>query len=117
MPSPRRRNGTSTRPARSRRTCRGWPNRVRGACCTWPGWRRCRWIPAWLIESRCVMHEMSLAEGVLQIIEDAAQAQQFGRVTTVWLEIGQLAGVEVEAMRFCFDAVTRDTIADGAKLE
>jgi hydrogenase nickel incorporation protein HypA/HybF len=63
------------------------------------------------------MHEMSLAEGVLQLIEDAARAQEFSRVTTVWLEIGQLSGVEVEAMKFCFDAVIRDSIADGARLE
>jgi hydrogenase nickel incorporation protein HypA/HybF len=63
------------------------------------------------------MHEMSLAEGVLQIIEDAAKEQNFSRVKTVWLEIGLLAGVEVEAMRFCFDAVARDTIAQDAVLE
>lgn len=63
------------------------------------------------------MHEMSLAEGVVQIIEDAARAQNFSRVKTVWLEIGQLAGVEAEAMRFCFDVVTRDGIAHEAKLE
>jgi hydrogenase nickel incorporation protein HypA/HybF len=63
------------------------------------------------------MHEMSLAEGVLQLIEDAARQQGFSRVTAVWLEIGQLSGVEVEAMRFCFDAVTRDSVADGARLE
>jgi len=63
------------------------------------------------------MHEMSLAEGVLQIIEDSAKTQNFSHVKTVWLEIGQLAGVEVEAMKFCFDAVTRDSIAQDAKLE
>ncbi|MDP1734834.1 MAG: hydrogenase maturation nickel metallochaperone HypA [Sulfuritalea sp.] len=63
------------------------------------------------------MHEMSLAEGVLQLIEDAARDQEFVKVTTVWLEIGQLSGVEVEAMKFCFDAVTRDSVADGARLE
>ncbi|MBI5890177.1 MAG: hydrogenase maturation nickel metallochaperone HypA [Nitrosomonadales bacterium] len=63
------------------------------------------------------MHEMSLAEGVLQIIEDSAKTQNFSRVKTVWLEIGQLAGVEVEAMKFCFDAVVRDSIAEDAKLE
>ena len=38
------------------------------------------------------MHEMSLAEGVLQIIEDSAKSQNFSRVKTVWLEIGKLAG-------------------------
>lgn len=63
------------------------------------------------------MHEMSLAEGILQLIEDASRQQSFARVSTVWLEIGQLAGVEVEAMRFCFDAVTRGSLADGAQLE
>lgn len=63
------------------------------------------------------MHEMSLAESVLQIIEEAASAQQFKRVRTVWLEIGQLSCVEKEAMRFCFDAVMRDSIAAQARLE
>lgn len=63
------------------------------------------------------MHEMSLAESVLQLIEDAARQQQFSTVSTVWLEIGQLSGVEVEAMQFCFDAVTRDSIAQGASLK
>lgn len=63
------------------------------------------------------MHEMSLAEGVLQLIEDAARRDQFNKVSTVWLEIGQLSGVEPEALAFCFDAVTRDTVADGARLE
>lgn len=62
------------------------------------------------------MHEMSLAEGVLQLIEDQAARQGFTRVVSVRLEIGQLAGVEVEAMRFCFDAVTRDSVAQGAAL-
>lgn len=63
------------------------------------------------------MHEMSLAEGVLQLIEDAARQQEFAKVTAVWLEIGALSGVEVEAMKFCFDAVMRNSIADGARLE
>ena len=63
------------------------------------------------------MHEMSLAESVLEIIENSAARHGSSKVHAVWLEIGQLAGVEVEAMRFCFDAVTRGSIADGARLE
>ncbi|MCP3881127.1 MAG: hydrogenase maturation nickel metallochaperone HypA [Sulfitobacter sp.] len=63
------------------------------------------------------MHEMSLCEGVLQILEDNAKQQGFERVKTVWLEIGDLSGVEPEAMRFCFDAVMRGTLADQAGLE
>ena len=63
------------------------------------------------------MHEMSLAEGVLQLIEDAARKDPFNKVSTVWLEIGQLSGVEPDAMVFCFDAVTRGSVAEGARLE
>jgi hydrogenase nickel incorporation protein HypA/HybF len=63
------------------------------------------------------MHEMSIAESVLQIIEDTARAKGYARVKAVWLEIGQLAGVEKESLRFCFDVVTRDSIAQDARLE
>jgi hydrogenase nickel incorporation protein HypA/HybF len=63
------------------------------------------------------MHEMALAEGVLQLVEDAARRDGFGKVKTVWLEIGALASVEPEAFEFCFDVVTRGSIAQGAKLE
>ena len=63
------------------------------------------------------MHEMSIAENVLQIIEDAARSEGYAKVNAVWLEIGTLAGVEKESLRFCFDAVTRDSVARDARLE
>jgi hydrogenase nickel incorporation protein HypA/HybF len=63
------------------------------------------------------MHEMSLCEGVLQVLQDNATSQGFVRVKTVWLEIGALSQVEPEAMRFCFDAVMRNTLANAARLE
>ncbi|MBK6603066.1 MAG: hydrogenase maturation nickel metallochaperone HypA [Betaproteobacteria bacterium] len=63
------------------------------------------------------MHEMSLAEGMLQIVEDTAKGNAASRVTAIWLEIGTLAQVERDALRFCFDAVTRGGIAEGARLE
>jgi hydrogenase nickel incorporation protein HypA/HybF len=63
------------------------------------------------------MHEMSLCEGILGVLEQHAVAQNFRRVKTVFLEIGALAGVEVDAMRFSFEVVTRDTLADQARLE
>lgn len=62
------------------------------------------------------MHEMSLCEGILQVMEDESRNQGFSQVKNLWLEIGRLSGVEVEALRFSFDAVTRNTIADGAGL-
>jgi hydrogenase nickel incorporation protein HypA/HybF len=63
------------------------------------------------------MHEMSLAEGILQLVEDTARANAAAQVRAVLLEIGALSHVEEQALRFCFDAVTRGTLADGARLE
>ena len=63
------------------------------------------------------MHEVALAEGVLRIVQDAARANAAVRVRTVWLELGALAHVEPDALAFCFDAVTRGSVAEGAKLE
>jgi hydrogenase nickel incorporation protein HypA/HybF len=63
------------------------------------------------------MHEMALAEGVLQIVEDTMRGQSDGRITAVWLEIGELSTVEPSAMQFCFEAVVKGSVADGARLE
>lgn len=62
------------------------------------------------------MHEMSLCEGVLQVLQTEAGKQGFNKVKTVWLEIGELSTVEADAMLFSFDVVTRNSLADGAKL-
>lgn len=63
------------------------------------------------------MHELALAEGMLGIVEDTARRNGARRVTRVCLEIGALAHVAPEALRFCFDAVTRGSLAEGASLE
>lgn len=63
------------------------------------------------------MHEMALAESMLQIVEDAAAKNGATRVTAVRLELGALSHVEREALRFCFDAVTKGGLANGAVLE
>ena len=63
------------------------------------------------------MHEMALAASVLEIVEGTAQRNGGARVSAVWLEIGALSQVEPEALRFCFDVVTRGSLADRARLE
>ncbi|MEO5338080.1 MAG: hydrogenase maturation nickel metallochaperone HypA [Magnetospirillum sp. WYHS-4] len=63
------------------------------------------------------MHEMSLCESVIRILEDEAKRQGFSKVRVVRLEIGRLGHVEPEAMSFCFEAVKRDTLAADARLE
>jgi hydrogenase nickel incorporation protein HypA/HybF len=62
------------------------------------------------------MHETSLMVSMLEIIEEQARLEGFQRVTRVSLEIGKLAGVDPEAMRFAFDVGTVDSVVEGAEL-
>ncbi len=63
------------------------------------------------------MHEMAICESVLQVLEEQASIQGYRLVKTVWLEIGSLAGIELEALRFSFEVVARGTLGEGAQLE
>lgn len=63
------------------------------------------------------MHEMSLAESVREIVEETARANGARRVAAVRLEIGKLAQVEIEAMRFAFEVVRRGSLAEDARLD
>jgi hydrogenase nickel incorporation protein HypA/HybF len=63
------------------------------------------------------MHEMSLCEGILQVIEAESQKQQFTEVKQVVLDIGVLSGVEITALEFAFDVVMRGSVAEKATLK
>lgn len=62
------------------------------------------------------MHEMALAESVLRILEEQAPVKGYRAVRAVHLEVGALSCVEPEALRFQFEAVTRGSLAEGARL-
>jgi len=62
------------------------------------------------------MHEMSLCEGIREVIEDQARRHRATRVTCVRVEIGRFAGVEKPALEFAFDVVMRGSPAEGARL-
>ena len=63
------------------------------------------------------MHEMSLAGGILKLVEDAARREHFTRVTQLRLEAGRFAGVEVRALRFAIEAMIPGTCLEGAEVE
>lgn len=63
------------------------------------------------------MHEMSLAEGVLSVVQEATRAHAQCTVRTVRLEIGALAAVECDALRFAFEVVKRGSVAAEAALD
>ncbi|HEY5974391.1 MAG TPA: hydrogenase maturation nickel metallochaperone HypA [Geobacteraceae bacterium] len=59
------------------------------------------------------MHEMSITQSIVEICDQHAAGR---RVLAVVLEIGALSGVVPEAVEFCFEACSRDTLLDGATL-
>jgi len=63
------------------------------------------------------MHEMAIAESMLEIVESTARSGAAARVSAIWLELGALSQVEPRALTFCFDAVARGSLAEGATLE
>lgn len=63
------------------------------------------------------MHEMSIAEGVRRVVDDAALRAGAARVIRVRLEIGRFAGVEKGALAFAWEVVMRGGPAEGAALE
>jgi len=63
------------------------------------------------------MHEISLLENFLEILQCSAREQGFTRVVKVSLEIGQLSCVSEDALQFGFAAVMQGTLAEHAVLE
>lgn len=63
------------------------------------------------------MHELALCESMLKIIRREAVEHSFGRVRAVTVELGAFCGVAPESLEFCFRALTRGTLADGARLD
>ncbi len=63
------------------------------------------------------MHEMSMAQGVLDIVLDYAAKNEAKRVKEISLLIGEMTGVVFESLEFCFTSLAKGTIASEAKLK
>ena len=62
------------------------------------------------------MHEATLAENILNIALDAAEKNHAAKIFKVGLTLGDMAGVEVEALNLSFDVLKKNTPADCAEL-
>lgn len=51
------------------------------------------------------MHELSLAGGILRVLEQTRERDPFERITQLRLEVGVLAGVEIESLRFALSSI------------
>lgn len=62
------------------------------------------------------MHEMTIAMNIVDIICQKANEEKAFKINSIELEIGELSGIMIDSLEFCFEAACKNTIADGAEL-
>ncbi len=62
------------------------------------------------------MHEMGIAQNILEIALEAANKEGATRISRIDLVAGELRGLVPMQMTFCFGIVAQNTIASGAYL-
>jgi len=55
------------------------------------------------------MHELSIAQSLLDAVRAEAGRRTGARIVKVGLRVGGLAGVNAEALSFCFESLVRGT--------
>ncbi len=63
------------------------------------------------------LHELAIAESVIEIVTEEAGKHSLERINKVRIQVGELAAVVPESLTFCLDLLCRDTIAEGAVFE
>jgi hydrogenase nickel incorporation protein HypA/HybF len=63
------------------------------------------------------VHEMGIANSILEAVRKEARKCPGARATKVGVRIGELAAIDSEALKFCIEALGRDTELDGLQLE
>jgi hydrogenase nickel incorporation protein HypA/HybF len=62
------------------------------------------------------MHKLALSQSIVALVLERARAERLRTVTRVAVAVGAAAGVDPEALRFCFDVVVEETMAREAEL-
>ena len=62
------------------------------------------------------MHELALSQNIVDLVVERARREGVRAISRVTIEVGVAAAVESDALRFCFDVVTADTVAKRAEL-
>lgn len=63
------------------------------------------------------MHEGPVTESILKIVQEYAEKHNARKVNRVVIVVGKMTGYEEHAIRFYWEALTLDTVAEGAELE
>lgn len=61
------------------------------------------------------MHELSVALGIVKIAEDETKKAHAKSVEAIELEIGLLAGIELDSLEYVWPSAVKDTVLEYAK--
>ncbi len=61
------------------------------------------------------MHELSIVMGILKIAETETKKAGAKNVELIELEIGNLAGIEMDALKFVWSGAVKGTVLENAK--
>jgi len=63
------------------------------------------------------MHELSIAQNILEIIQEHVDEKDSAEVQAIKVRVGDLSGVVVDSLEFCFSAVVSDSALKNAVLK
>ena len=63
------------------------------------------------------MHELSIAQNLLEIVEQYVTPERRGAVREVRVRAGRLSGVLPDSLEFCYQAITAGTPLAGSRLK
>jgi hydrogenase nickel incorporation protein HypA/HybF len=63
------------------------------------------------------MHELSIAHSILSIAGKAEPVNNTEVVSGITIQIGELSGIEIDALQFAFSIIKRDTLFNNAELD
>jgi len=67
-------------------------------------------------EGRIAMHEMSIAQSLIDILQEEMTRHHAGVLKSVRLHLGELSAIVPSSLSFCFEVITKGTNMEGAKL-
>lgn len=63
------------------------------------------------------MHELSIAQSIVDSAREHAAPHAGRRVLRIGVRVGEISGVNAEALEFCFGMTVKDTEFEGAALD
>jgi len=64
-----------------------------------------------------IMHEFSLAQNILEIVEETLEKNKVSRAIEIQLEVGTLSGVEIPALKMALESLKPQSVLENTKIK